>query len=90
MSNLAVVRSLDAPRFVNRRTVTHTRPAHGHWCTQTLGLPAQMIRQDRILNDALATGGDLRQLAEVFGLSVGTAGIYANHAHATITAEGIV
>jgi hypothetical protein len=76
--------------FVNRRTVTHTRPAHGHWCTQTLGLPAQMIRQDRILNEALATGGDLRQLAEMFGLSVGTAGIYANHAHATITAEGIV
>ena len=59
----------------------HTRPVDSSWHTRLLGTPAQQIRQDRILDEAFATGGDLRQISDLFGLSVAQANIYANHAH---------
>lgn len=67
--------------FINVRSATHTRPVNQHWHSTTLGMPAQSIRQDRILDEAFATRGDLRQISELFGLSVAQSNIYANHAH---------
>ena len=44
---------------------------------QTLGVSAQAVREDRILDEALATGGDIRRLCDLFGLTVGGAERYA-------------
>ncbi|MFC6867739.1 hypothetical protein [Haloechinothrix salitolerans] len=60
--------------FVHYRNVNTTRAATPWWIRRRLGMPAQAIRQDRILDEAHATGGDIRQLCDLFGLSI--AGAY--------------
>jgi hypothetical protein len=56
--------------FINYRSAIHTGPARADWITTRLGMPAQAIREDRILHEAHATGGDVRRLCDLFGLSV--------------------
>jgi hypothetical protein len=41
-------------------------------------MSGQQVRLDRIFDEALATGGDLRVLAEMFGLSIASAARYAS------------
>ena len=48
-------------------TVSH------HYVPQTVGMAIQQIREDRILHEALATGGDVRRLCDLFGISVAAA-----------------
>ena len=48
-------------------TVSH------HYVLQTVGMAIQQIREDRILHEALATGGDVRRLCDLFGISVAAA-----------------
>jgi hypothetical protein len=48
------------------------------WIRNQLGMPGDHIRQDRILDEAHATGGDLRALCDLFGLSVAGAARYTN------------
>lgn len=48
-------------------TVSH------HYVLQTVGMAIQQIREDRILHEALVTGGDVRQLCDLFGISVAAA-----------------
>jgi hypothetical protein len=36
-----------------------------------LGMPARRLREDRLLHEAEATGGDPRRICDLFGLSVG-------------------
>jgi hypothetical protein len=55
----------------NAGTVAHVTP---WWIRHQLSMPGQRIRQDRILDEAHATGGDVRALCDLFGLSV--AGAY--------------
>ena len=64
--------------FVNVRSWAHTRPVHKNWIHEQLGMSGQKIRLDRIFDEAVATGGDLRVLAEMFGLSVASAARYAS------------
>ena len=64
--------------FVNVRSQSHTRPVHKNWINEQLGMSGQQIRLDRIFDEAVATGGDLRVLAEMFGLSVASAARYAS------------
>jgi hypothetical protein len=47
-------------------------PVSRRWVWQALGpkLSAANVRQDRILDEAHATSGDVRRLADLFGLSV--------------------
>ena len=45
-----------------------------------LGMPAQAIGQDRILDEAIATGGDARRLSDLFGLSITQAARYTTAA----------
>ena len=47
----------------------HDRPVTPWWIRKQLGMSGQLIRQDRILDEAHATSGDLRMLCELFGLS---------------------
>jgi len=47
----------------------HDRPVTPWWLHHQLGTSGQLIRQDRILDEAHATSGDLRMICELFGLS---------------------
>ncbi|MFI6469903.1 hypothetical protein ACIBL5_06510 [Streptomyces sp. NPDC050516] len=61
--------------FINWQTATHTGPTSNVWATNVLGLSAKALREDRILDEVLATG-DLRRLCDLFGLSIAGAERY--------------
>jgi integrase len=63
--------------FIHYRNATTTTASTPWWIRRQLGMSAQAIRQDRILQEAHATGGDVRMLCELFGLSVAGASHYA-------------
>lgn len=63
--------------FINYRSAYTTAAVSPWWIRKRLGMSGQAIRQDRILDEAHATGGDLRLLSDLFGLSVTTAYRYA-------------
>ena len=63
--------------FLNPRSASHTGPADRTWLIRRLGMAAQAIREDRILYEARASGGDIRRLCDLFGLSVEGAKRYA-------------
>jgi hypothetical protein len=52
-------------------------PVSSPWITHTVGVSPQAVREDRILHEALATGGDVRRLCDLFDLTVGGAERYA-------------
>lgn len=64
--------------FINFYTAIRTCPVSVRWVSATLGIPARTIREDRILHEALATRGDVRRLADLFGLTVQGAERYAH------------
>ena len=67
------------PESINPYLFTHARSwwlnqaVSPRWIRDQLSLPAQSIRFDRILDEAHATGGDIRRLMDLFGISVETA-----------------
>lgn len=73
--------------FINRRSALHDRPVNQNWVRDTLGMAPNTVRRDRIFEEALATGGDLRQLTDLFGVSVATADRFATFAHRAQDAE---
>lgn len=62
--------------FIHHRTGNLTVPAGPRWLGLKLGMPAKFIRDDRILDEAHATGGDARRLCDLFGIDVQTATRY--------------
>jgi hypothetical protein len=64
--------------FIHRRSWSHDRPATPWWIRNQLSVSGQSIRQDRILDEAHATSGDLRMICELFGLSAETAMRYVS------------
>lgn len=62
--------------FITSRTALRTTPASDVWVIDTIGVSPFKIRQDRILNEAIATSGDVRRLTDLFDISVGTAQRY--------------
>jgi hypothetical protein len=64
--------------LINTKTAVRTGQVSYLWISKKLGLPAQAIREDRILHEAIATGGDIRRLCDLFGLSVKAAERYTN------------
>ncbi|WP_174555303.1 hypothetical protein [Nocardia anaemiae] len=56
--------------FIHYRNATTTTPVTPWWISRRLGMTAQSIRMDRILDEAHATSGDLRRLCDLFGLSI--------------------
>jgi hypothetical protein len=67
--------------FLHYRTACRPDTAVGHrWLRLTIGegLTASSIREDRILNEAHATNGDVRRLVDLFGLSVQASTRYTN------------
>ncbi|WP_244235770.1 MULTISPECIES: hypothetical protein [Micromonospora] len=70
-------RSVNPHLFIHARSAITTRPVTSWWIRHQLGIAGQQIRLDRILDEAHATSGDIRQLMDLFGLSVHTAHRYA-------------
>jgi hypothetical protein len=62
--------------FIHHRTALSLEPVGGRWLALTLGTAARVIRTDRIVDEVLATGGDLRRICDLFGLTVGGAARY--------------
>lgn len=64
--------SLNPHLFIHFRTAANTQPVGIRWVFLTIGIDggAQALRADRILNEAIATGGDPRRLCDLFGLSI--------------------
>lgn len=60
--------------FLHPRNAGTTRHVSQYWIRHQLPIAGQFIRQDRILDEAHASGGDLLALCTLFGLSV--AGAY--------------
>ncbi|WP_460401689.1 hypothetical protein [Actinophytocola sediminis] len=58
--------------FLHFRSATRNDPVGKRWIWLTLGpgLSPTAVREDRILDEAHATHGDVRQLADLFGLSI--------------------
>lgn len=58
--------------FVTEHTGRRTEQCSKRWIWLTIGpgLSAAAIREDRILDEAHATEGDVRRLADLFGLSI--------------------
>lgn len=65
--------------FVNFRSAIRTEPVGPRWIFLTLNLPGSVraLRRDRILHEAIATGGDARQLCDLFGIGIQAASHYA-------------
>jgi hypothetical protein len=62
--------------FISYKSATRTHPVSPAWTYQQLGMAPQTIRQDRILDEAFATRGDMRQVIDLFGLSAAGAHRY--------------
>ena len=68
--------SANAHLFINHRTACHLEPVGGRWLTIKLGVAAKLIREDRILDEALASNGDLRRICDLFGIGIDAATRY--------------
>jgi site-specific recombinase XerC len=66
--------------FINRRTAPRTIEVARPFPWKQVGLAPQTLREDRILDEVRATGGDVRQVCELFGLSVEAAMRYTTAA----------
>ena len=71
-------RTLNPHLFIHHRNAYTVSPPSPWWIRKRLGMSGQAIRQDRILDEAHATSGDLRRLCDLFGLSPATASRYAS------------
>jgi hypothetical protein len=64
--------------FISSRTAVRTTAVTAAWIIDKVGLSPQKIREDRILHEAIATGGDTRRLCDLFGISIPTAQRYVD------------
>ena len=69
--------SVNAYLFIHARSWKTTRPVTSYWIGQQLAIPAEHIRLDRIYQEVEATGGDIRALCDLFGMSIGNAARWA-------------
>ncbi|MEU5248045.1 hypothetical protein AB0G81_28825 [Streptomyces asoensis] len=64
--------------FIHSHSATSTACVSHEWIHRRLGLhlTARALRNDRLLHEALATGGDTKRLIDLFGLSTRAAQRY--------------
>jgi hypothetical protein len=62
--------------LINRATAGRLTPVTDKWINSVLGASAQALREDRALDEAHASNGDARRLADLFGLTVNAAQRY--------------
>jgi integrase len=65
--------------FANKRSVYRGCPVGTRWFRLAIGsgLTPRQLREDRILSEAHANGGDVRAIADLFGLSINASSRYA-------------
>jgi hypothetical protein len=66
--------------FLHVRNAGTLRPVTPWWIRHQIPVSGQHIRQDRILIEADATGGDIRALCDLFGISIASAYRYSANA----------
>jgi integrase len=64
--------------FLHVRSAGTLRPVTPWWIRHQIPIAGQRIRQDRILSEADATGGDIRALCDLFGISIASAYRYSS------------
>ncbi|UKY48952.1 hypothetical protein [Streptomyces inhibens] len=69
--------TLNAHLFINRRTAPRATPVSRNFPWTAAQLKPQALREDRILQEIHATGGDVRRICDLFGLSITAALRYA-------------
>lgn len=70
--------SVNAHFFIHHRSATGTEAVKHYWVNDRLGMRAFEIRQHRIVDEVLATAGDLRRICDFFGVTMTTAEHYAS------------
>ncbi|MDQ3157294.1 MAG: hypothetical protein M3Q98_11295 [Actinomycetota bacterium] len=81
--------SANSHLLINRRTAPRLVPVGPQFPWQGVTLRPQALREDRILHEIHATGGDIRRICDLFGLSVEGATRYlATVEHPDLTIEG--
>ncbi|MEU4524738.1 hypothetical protein AB0F52_39215 [Amycolatopsis sp. NPDC024027] len=63
--------------FIQYRRANHLGPVQIEWLAHRLGLSTQALREDRIVHEVHANGGEVRRLCGLFGLSISGAELYA-------------
>lgn len=72
--------------FIHFLSAGGTHPVSSTWVSERLRISARAVRQDRIVNEAIATGGDTRRICDFFGVTIATANHYASSiTHAALT-----
>lgn len=64
--------------FINRKNAITLAAVGRNWIYLTLGTAPSAFRRDRILEEARASGGDIRRLCDLFDISVNTAVRYVD------------
>jgi hypothetical protein len=62
--------------FINMRSALQLNPVGVRWLGLKLGTTARGIRADRIIHEVIATGGDLKRICVLFGLTAEGASVY--------------
>ncbi|MES4907819.1 MULTISPECIES: hypothetical protein [unclassified Streptomyces] len=79
-------RTANSHLFLSQTTACGVEPVSNVWINDVLGMPARRLREDRLLHEAEATGGDPRRICDLFGLTVGAALRYTS----TVNQTGLV
>lgn len=69
-------RTINPHLFIHQRTAHDVSPVGTRWLALRMGVTASALRDDRMLDEAHATGGDVRRLVDLFGVTVKTASRY--------------
>jgi hypothetical protein len=69
--------SVNARLFIHARSWKTTRLVTPAWISGQLAISAEHIRLDRIYQEAEATGGEIRALCDLFGMSIANAARWA-------------
>lgn len=70
-------KTLNPHLFISRRTALDCSPVGIWWINTSMGMTVQQVREDRILHELHANGGDIRRLCDMFGLSIPGAARYS-------------
>ncbi|CAM5393824.1 hypothetical protein SALBM311S_10510 [Streptomyces alboniger] len=65
--------TLNPHLIVNRKTAPRTTPTSKLYAWRNLGVTPQALREDRILQEIFATGGDVRRICDFFGIGIDAA-----------------
>jgi len=65
--------TLNAHLFVSRKTAPRTTPVSKLFAWRSVDVKPQSLRDDRILQEIYATGGDVRRICDFFGIGIGAA-----------------